>query len=137
MEQSIEVLKAIAENTRFSIVQLLLQHDFCVSAIASRLDLSEAAISQHIKILKDAGLLYGEKRGYFMHYYVDKTKLEKLITQLDSLLILQRKPCQLEINKCQNSKKKRCLIKTAKFDNNHKCSNRNVKGRIKKDGSCR
>lgn len=129
MEYSIETLKAIAEDTRFNIVKLLLKHDYCVSGLAIRLGLSEAAISQHIKILKEAGLLYGEKRGYFMHYYVDKTQLGKLIIQLDELLSIQRKPCQLEEMECQKIRKQRCLQKTDRINKNHNCNEGNLNGK--------
>ena len=36
-------------------------------------------MSQHLKILKDAGLLAGEKRGYWTHYAVQKGVLEETI----------------------------------------------------------
>ena len=61
------VLKAIADETRMKILLLLLRHNYCVRALARKLELSEGAVSQHLKILRDAGLLIGEKKGYFMH----------------------------------------------------------------------
>jgi len=127
VDRSIEILKVIAEDTRFNIVKLLLQNDYCVSGLAIRLALSEPAISQHLKILKEAGLIFGEKRGYFMHYYVDKTQLEQLITQLDTLVTIQRKPCQPEEAQCHKIKKKRCLRKTKNIDQAYKCHEREVK----------
>ena len=62
-----KVLKAIADETRMSILKLLLRHNYCVRALANELNLTEATISQHLKVMREAGLLTGEKRGYFMH----------------------------------------------------------------------
>ena len=76
MEKLLEILKALADDTRMKIVYLLLSHDFCVGAIARRLNISEAGISQHLQILRKAGLVKGEKRGYFTHYYVDRDVLK-------------------------------------------------------------
>jgi ArsR family transcriptional regulator len=70
MENTTIVLKAIADDTRLKTVKLLLRHNYCVGALARRLDLTEAVISQRLKVLREAGLLIGEKRGYFMHYAV-------------------------------------------------------------------
>ena len=76
MEQSLEVLKALADETRIKLLTLLLTHDFCVGALAKKLSLTEAAISQHLQILRKAGLVKGEKRGYFTHYIVDRLVLK-------------------------------------------------------------
>ena len=65
-----KVLKAIADNSRMSILKLLLKHNYCVRALANELALTEATVSQHLKVLREAGLLVGEKRGYYMHYTV-------------------------------------------------------------------
>ena len=59
------VLKAIADETRLKIIKLLLGHDYCVKGLAKRLDISESAVSQHLKLLKEIGILEGEKRGYY------------------------------------------------------------------------
>ena len=76
MNDFLYVLKALADETRFNIVRLLLQHDFCVRALAKRLRISEAAVSQHLQILRKAGVVKGEKRGYFTHYRVENEALE-------------------------------------------------------------
>ena len=71
--------RALADETRRSIIRLLLQHNLCVSALAGRLNVSKSAVSQHLKILGQAGLLHGEKRGYFMHYDIDRENPSSLV----------------------------------------------------------
>lgn len=67
--------KALSDENRRMIIMLLLKHSYCVAELARKLDISESAVSQHIKVLKESGLLKGEKRGYFMHYGVERGAL--------------------------------------------------------------
>jgi len=78
MNDSVLIFKALADETRFRIIHLLLTHDLCVGALAERLSLSKAAVSQHLQILRKAGLVRGEKRGYWTHYGVDKDVLRRI-----------------------------------------------------------
>ena len=89
--ESIKILKTLSDETRFELVQLLLTHDFCVGALAQSLKLSEAAVSQHLKRLREAGLVKGEKRGYWTHYMVEKEKLNELAQFLREMTNLS--PC--------------------------------------------
>lgn len=88
MSELIEILKSLSDETRYSLIKLLLGHDYCVGALAKRLGISESAVSQHLKILRNAGIVKGDKRGYFTHYYVDRNLLKeaaKEIIQLSEL----------------------------------------------------
>lgn len=89
-----KVLKAIADETRMNILKLLLRHNYCVRALAHELNLTEATISQHLKVLREAGLLAGEKRGYFMHYVVEQSVLSKLANEIETLAAIERDPCK-------------------------------------------
>ena len=82
MDGIIQSLKALADGTRFRIIDLLMTHDLCVGALASRLSISKAAVSQHLQVLRKAGLVRGEKRGYWTHYSVDKTVLHHIAEAL-------------------------------------------------------
>ncbi len=82
MEDILPVLKGLADNTRFNIILLLLQNDLCVGGLANRLGLSKAAVSQHLQILRKAGLVIGEKRGYWTHYSVRRETLEQVAQRL-------------------------------------------------------
>ena len=74
----VTVMKALADETRYSLIVLLLQHEYCVGALSRLLGITESAVSQHLKVLKQAGLVSGEKRGYFTHYLVDRKILEQV-----------------------------------------------------------
>jgi ArsR family transcriptional regulator len=100
MENVTNALKAIADETRLKIIKLLLRHNYCVGALARSLELTEAAVSQHLKVLRNAGLLVGEKRGYFMHYDVDREQLRALASELEKLAAVQREECKQRDEGC-------------------------------------
>ncbi|MGM9662032.1 MAG: ArsR/SmtB family transcription factor [Oscillospiraceae bacterium] len=110
------VLKVLADDTRMRIVTLLLAHNYCVRALARKLHISEAAVSQHLKVLREAGLLEGEKKGYFMHYGVNREALRGLAEELSALAGTECKACSpaqggcgtAEAAKCHNQKCRPC-----------------------------
>jgi len=85
MESLVKSLKALADEKRFRILQLLGAGDLCVGALAGRLGVSKPAVSQHLKIMREAGLVKGEKRGYWVHYMVDKNALMQIAEKLQKL----------------------------------------------------
>jgi len=108
----IKILKALADETRFKLVNLLLKYNLCVGALATRLNISESAISQHLKVLRDAGIVKGEKRGYYTHYYVDRKVLKEAadrIIQLSRVIPVNQNchyDCPKKDNSCGCSKHK-------------------------------
>jgi ArsR family transcriptional regulator len=98
------VLKAISDETRMKIIKLLLSHNYCVRGLARMLELSEAAISQHLKILREAGLLTCEKQGYFVHYTVKRNILVELARELELLASLEQITCSEQKGSCRKSK---------------------------------
>ncbi|MFW6238215.1 MAG: ArsR/SmtB family transcription factor [Halanaerobiales bacterium] len=78
MEKELARIKALADKNRLKIIKLLLHQDFCVKALASRLEVSESAVSQQLKILREADLVRGEKKGYYVHYRVEEEVLKML-----------------------------------------------------------
>lgn len=78
----VEILKSLSDPTRYHIVSLLLTYDYCVGKLAEIVGISESAVSQHLKILREAGVVQKVKRGYFMHYQVDRTLLQELAQQM-------------------------------------------------------
>ena len=77
MDEFMGILKALSDETRIKIVNILLSHDYCVGALTKRLDISEAAVSQHLQVLRKAGVVTGEKRGYYTHYRVNRDLLRE------------------------------------------------------------
>lgn len=102
------ILKAIGDPKRFLLLQLMSERGYCVRALAHRSELSESAVSQHLKILREAGLVYGVKRGYYVHYRVDKEALDGIIRELTQMRDTQRKPCDGPFYGCTEAEYVRC-----------------------------
>ena len=100
--EPVQIFKTLADETRFKLIKLLLTHDLCVGALAKHLSISEAAVSQHLKFFREAGLVRGDKRGYWTHYTVEKEKLHELAGLLRELTDLQPCPESVCIKKLNN-----------------------------------
>ena len=74
-ERVARAFKVLSVGTRVKIVELLRDRALCVNALAQRLDITPAAVSQHLRILRDADLVTADKRGYFVHYRVNPKTL--------------------------------------------------------------
>jgi len=79
------LLKALSDETRLKIIDLLISRSYCGRALSCKLGISEAAVSQHLKVLKNVNLLIGDKKGYFVHYRVNRDTLSELANSIASL----------------------------------------------------
>ena len=68
-------LKVLSVPARVRIAQLLKGRALCVNALVARLEMTQGAVSQHLRIMKDAGLITDEKRGYYVHYQLNEKTL--------------------------------------------------------------
>jgi DNA-binding transcriptional ArsR family regulator len=82
------ILKVLAVPARVRIVTLLKGRMLCVGALAVRLDVTQGAVSQHLRIMRDAGLVIDEKRGYYVHYRLNEDTLAAWREKIDKLLDL-------------------------------------------------
>lgn len=80
------VLKAMADPTRLTMLAVLAASDepTCVCHLEARFHLSQPTISHHLKVLREAELVVSERRGAWVHYAIDRERLEALpgLTQL-------------------------------------------------------
>lgn len=63
-----KIFEALASAPRRKILAYLSEVELTAGEIASRFEMSKPAISKHLQILEDAGLVRSEKRGQFVHY---------------------------------------------------------------------
>ncbi len=87
----------------------LLEGNMCVSEIVKKLNVSQPTVTQHLRILQQAGLVKSKKTGYWMHYSIDETNLEKVKSELnifiETLQIRDRK-CKTGTQECSCKNKK-------------------------------
>ena len=145
----LKCFKTLGDSNRLNIIKILLRNDLCVGALARLLGLSEPALSKHLKLLREAGLVRGEKRGYWTHYAVEKDALRQIAKELSEMtdvlqpyetlcwksasiseISYQRKAKDMHNDCCQkpeklNDKPKSCLAEQIKQchekDGGHPC----------------
>jgi DNA-binding transcriptional ArsR family regulator len=73
-----EMFKVLGVDTRVKIINLLkLGGPLEVKHIAEKVGVTAAAVSQHLKILRQAGLVRNERKGYWIPYSIDEEALER------------------------------------------------------------
>ena len=85
IEKYTDIFKALSDPTRLKLIKLLGNCSpgvcgggpLCVNALSQRLGVTQSAVSQHLRILKHAGLVRGERHGSFMHYSLDPDGVSK------------------------------------------------------------
>jgi DNA-binding transcriptional ArsR family regulator len=70
-----DVFRAIADPTRRAILDMLVERDLDVTEVGVRFDMSQPAISQHLKVLRDAGLVTAARAGKRRIYRVQPQSL--------------------------------------------------------------
>jgi DNA-binding transcriptional ArsR family regulator len=92
-----KVAKALAHPARVAILQLLLRKQACICGdIVDELPLSQSTVSQHLKELKEAGLIKGEIDGTAVCYCIDEKAWQKAgaaLTNLFTVATEQRNRC--------------------------------------------
>lgn len=85
-----DVFKALADSNRRKILKLLSKKDSMTAGdIADQFNISKPAISEHLKILRNAGLIYADKQGQFIHYQLNATIMQEIAALLFEFLNIQ------------------------------------------------
>jgi len=66
-------MKALADRTRLAVVQRLLQGPMNVSDLAASLDVEQSLLSHHLRVLRDCGIVAGERGGRHIRYCICPT----------------------------------------------------------------
>lgn len=93
-----DLTKALGHPARLAILQLLAGRSACVCGrIVDELPLAQATVSQHLKVLKDAGLIKGEVDGPRVCYCLDRKALaalrDEFVTFVDALVAVDATSC--------------------------------------------
>lgn len=75
-------LRALADPTRRQIIQLLKSGRLSAGEISENFNISSAAVSRHLSILKEAGLIRDSREGKFIFYEINLSVLEELLSWL-------------------------------------------------------
>ncbi len=85
MKEAAELFKLLSVDKRIEIIEYLKKGDMNVNALATNLGVTQSAVSQHLRILKAAGLVKNEREGYWVHYSLNREALERCRQRLNSI----------------------------------------------------
>ena len=85
--RAVQALRALANPVRFRIVQLLAQRTECVTGdLVDELPLAQSTVSEHLKVLADAGIVQGTVDGPYRCYCLDPEVLRMVVDTLAGLI---------------------------------------------------
>jgi ArsR family transcriptional regulator len=91
-----KVFEALASLPRRKILAYLSGGELTAGEIASRFEMTKPAISKHLQILENAGLIRGEKRGQFIHYALAPNNLVNTLNSFVQEVCPVSKPLKRE-----------------------------------------
>lgn len=94
MDARIKLLKALADETRMKIVQCLLDGERCACAIVPAIGKAQPTVSQHLKILEEAGILESQRKGINIWYKIRSDEAIQILNILGIQKIEIRITCE-------------------------------------------
>lgn len=79
LEAAGDLLRALAAPVRIAIVLQLHEHERCVHELVDALNVTQPLISQHLRVLKSAGVVYGERHGREVIYRLVDDHLSHIV----------------------------------------------------------
>jgi len=92
------LFKAVSDETRLKIIDMLSCGEMCACDILEGLSISQSTLSYHMKILTESGLVNGKRDGAWMRYTLNNEKSKSVIEFL-TLITSDKEDC---ICKCKN-----------------------------------
>ncbi|WAM33713.1 ArsR/SmtB family transcription factor [Caldicellulosiruptor morganii] len=82
-----KLFKALSHPLRIKIVKILLDGEKCVCELNQLVEYSQPNLSQHLKILKDAGVVETQKRGLNIHYRIKNEYVNILLKDAEKIIL--------------------------------------------------
>ena len=83
--ETIERIKALSDENRFTIFNIVLKGETCACELLKELDIAQPTLSRHMKVLVDSGLISARKDAQWMRYSVNREALSKLVGYFGSI----------------------------------------------------
>lgn len=97
MKKILDVFKALSDETRLRILNLLYEQELCVCDIMETLQISQSKASRHLIYLKNAGLAIDRKQAQWAYYSITKDERMKFIDNLVYDNLRQLEVCQKDL----------------------------------------
>lgn len=79
------LMKALADETRVKIFDMLSEGELCACKILEDFNITQPTLSYHMKILCDSGLVNSRRDGVWMKYSINKNSLDSLKSLFDNI----------------------------------------------------
>ncbi len=76
--QYTEIFKALADETRVKVIQILTKENKCACQILEQLSISQSTLSHHMSILTSSNLVLSKKEGKWVHYRLNQELFETI-----------------------------------------------------------
>ncbi len=86
VQESLRILRALSGETRAKLVRLLCERELCVCELEYILELSQPAISQQVRILREAGIATARRQGNWIFYHIDRRDLADALNRVGDCL---------------------------------------------------
>ncbi len=83
--QKAKLFKALGDVKRIAIIELLQKSEMCACSISKALDIPQSALSYHMRLLCESGIVRNRHDGKWIHYKIDETHSDAAISMLTNL----------------------------------------------------
>lgn len=81
----VPVFKAMSDETRLKILNLLSSNKLCACDLLEHFSISQSTLSYHMKILSDSALVKGEKEGSWVRYALNQERMNEVMAFLEEI----------------------------------------------------
>ena len=85
MKEAADLFKILSVDKRIEIIELLKKEPMSVNVLAKALGITQSAVSQHLRVLKGAGMVKDKRQGYWIYYSLNRDALEKCRQRLNRI----------------------------------------------------
>jgi len=93
MKNEVKILKALADETRIRIIQCLLDGEKCACSVVPNVNKAQPTVSQHLKILEEAGIVESRRVGTNIWYKIKSKKARQIMEILNIKKMKDKRRC--------------------------------------------
>ena len=82
MQKILEALKILSDEIRLKIVSLLAENELCVCELMDTLGMSQSRISNHLRILRNTGIIEAKREGKWIFYSLARNAMDKSLWEI-------------------------------------------------------
>lgn len=94
-DKIVEYFKVLSDKNRLDIISLLLKGETCGCTLIDKLPISQPTLSYHLKMITGSGLATSKREGNWIKHYIDRDKINDMITFLEQLRDAEAEVCSL------------------------------------------